>query len=128
MGIAVLLIVVLLVIPALFKVPKDAGNFSRDNYTKQIEIGAKPTQNVGKINNRFQACRKGVKVITETFPITKDRTAWFNIEMTYEVYRDEELKLWLVHIGPRDIKWVLGGGYSVILTDDGDIVSCWGEK
>lgn len=127
-GIAVLLLVVFLVIPAFFKVPKDAGSFSRDDYAHEIEIGAKPTQNVGKIHNRFQACKKGVEIITDTFPITKDRTAWLNPEMTYKVYRDEELQLWLVYILPRDTKWVVGGSYAVILTDDGDIVSCWGER
>jgi len=62
------------------------------------------------------------------FPVTKEKTAWYNFELKYEVYRDNDSQQWLVYIIPRNIMWVVGGAYGVILTDDGDVVSCWGER
>jgi len=110
------------------KMPNYVGSFSCGEYAEMIAIGLKPTYNKGEINNYFQACEIGIDVINDQFPITQERTAWYNFEMEYLVYRDEDSQLWLVYIMPRDSKWVVGGSYGVILTDNGDIVSCWGER
>lgn len=128
--ISIILIVVVAVtlICIYLKTPENAGSFISEDYTEEIDIGSKPTYNKGEISNYRQACKIGIEVINDQFPITRERTTWYNLASKYEVYRDEDSKLWLVYIIPRDTKYVVGGCYAVILTDDGDVVSCWGEK
>ena len=84
------------------KNPQYVGSFSSNDYVEQIEIGAKPTYTAGSIKNYMQAGKIGVEVINKEFPITQERTAWYNFEFMCEVYRDEDSQLWLVYIMPRD--------------------------
>ena len=127
-GVAVIIGVVASLIYAYLKTPQYVGSFSSDNYSEEINIGAKPTYNVGKINDYKQACKVGIEVINEVFPDTIEKTAWYNLELKYEVYRDNDSQQWLLYIIPRNSIWVVGGAYGVILTDEGDIISCWGER
>ena len=127
-GAVFIIVVVASLIYAYLKTPQYVGSFSSDDYFEEINIGAKPTYNVGKINDYKQACKVGIEVINEVFPVTIEKTMWYNFELEYEVYRDNDSQQWLVYIIPRNIMWVVGGAYGVILTDDGDIVSCWGER
>ena len=127
-GFVFIITVSVLLICIYLKAPQYVGSFSTDDYSEEINIGAKPTYNKGKINDYKQACHVGIEVINEVFPVTKEKTAWYNFELEYEVYRDNDSQQWLVYMIPRNIKWVVGGAYGVILTDDGDVVSCWGER
>ena len=127
-GAVLIIVVVASLIYAYLKTPQYVGSFSSDDYSEEINIGAKPTYNVGKINDYKQACKAGIEVINVVFPITQERTVWYNFELEYRVYRDDDSRQWLVYISPRNTKWVVGGAYGVILTDEGDIISCWGER
>ena len=118
---------VLFILPIYFHWPNYAGSYNIEDYAELIEIGGKPERNVGNIGNSFQASQKGISVITTQFPHVKERVAWFSWETKYEIYRDEDSQTWLVYIMPRS-KYVMGGCYGVILTDTGEIVSCWGER
>ena len=127
-GLVCIIAVAAFLICVYLKTPQYAGSFSTDDYLDEINIGAKPTYNVGQVNDYKQACKIGVEVINKVFPITQERTAWYDFELQYRVYRDEDSRQWLVYISPWNVKWVVGGAYGVILTDDGDVVACWGER
>ena len=127
-GAVFIIVVVASLIYAYLKTPQYVGSFSSDDYSEEINIGAKPTYQVGEINDYKQACKAGIEVINEVFPITQERTVWYNFELEYRVYRDDDSRQWLVYISPRNTKWVVGGASGVILTDEGDIISCWGER
>ena len=128
-GVAFIIIILISIIVCVYlKTPQYVGSFSSVEYIEEINIGAKPTYQVGEINDYKQACKAGIEVINEVFPITQERTVWYNFELEYRVYRDDDSRQWLVYISPRNTKLVVGGAYGIILTDDGCIISCWGER
>ena len=124
--------VILLVVIAFFSTyfiltsPKNKGEFSIDNFSKEIELFDFKNDKKHELITDYKSAAKVAKtVIDEEFGENSTGSVfeWIGCDVRYDK-ENEIYHIRTYHISPR----VLGGAYNVIIKADGTALAMWGEK
>lgn len=105
--------------------PKDAGNFSVDNYAEYIQNKHfQIDNNYGKITDYKSAAAAGKKAIADRFENSEGSVfEWMGCSVQYDAESDAYY-IRTYHLAPL----MMGGAYDVIIHSDGTVLAIWGEK
>ena len=105
--------------------PKNAGDFSIDNYAEYIQNEYFQTEiNYGKITDYKSAAVAGKNAIADRFENSEgDILEWKGCDVLYDT-ENNAYYIRIYHINP----FILGGAYDVIIQSDGTVLAIWGEK
>ena len=126
LSLVIIVIVLLATEYCISQMPQDLGTFSLSEYQECIDNSIFQTNlNYGKIQNQNDAVKAAQKAFENRFD-PPPKSTYFN-RMIWEVKFDPQNNAWHVRTLPKS-NLVMGGGFEVILTSDGDILSIWGWK
>ena len=105
--------------------PKNAGDFSIDNFTEYIENEHFQTdKNYGNITDYKSAAAAGKTAIAERFENSEGSLfEWMDCSVQYDAESDAYYIRTYQMFPP-----VFGGAYDVIIRSDGTVLAIWGEK